>query len=168
MVLPHRCSSIRLKKKCFFWKKCYKKSCSNWGPKKNRFWALAWEKKTKKKKKRKKKLNPSTPKGRLAFFSSRPSRRQNPQKKCREVLVVKRTIFFCENLILRPRSTGWVVKTGPFEGDFALMFFIFHFFHFSLEKCFFFFIFLVFLSKRLIAGIEYLHGDLVSWRHRAG
>ena len=39
-------------------------------------------------------------------FSSRPSRRRNPQKNRPEVPIVKRTIFFSENSIWGPRWTG--------------------------------------------------------------
>ena len=47
-----------------------------------------------------------------------------PENNHREVLLVKMTIFFSENLILGPRGQGGV-RNGPFEGDPVFMFFSF-------------------------------------------
>ena len=67
----------------------------------------------------------------LTFFGC-PSRRQK-LKNSREILVIKMTIFLCENLICGPRWTGRV-RNGPSEDDPASMFFIslFSFYNFSI------------------------------------
>ena len=78
-------------------------------------------------------------------------------------------------------KSGQGVRSGPFEGHPAFVFFIFSFFHFSffvfLKKSFFF---AFFFETYFIASIglrvllwmfppcSVLHGDVVSWRHKAG
>ena len=52
-----------------------------------------------------------------------------------------------------PRWTRKEVRSGPFEGDFALMFF-FSFPFFFLKKCFSFSVFLYFFPRSFIAGIN--------------
>ena len=47
-----------------------------------------------------------------------------PAKNRREVPLVQRPDFLCENLNFGPRVTGEGVRSGPFESDFAFMFFI--------------------------------------------
>ena len=68
----------------------------------------------------------------LLTFCGCPSRRQK-LKNSREILMIKMTIFLCENFICGPRWTGRV-RNGPFEGDPAFMFAIslFHFYNFSI------------------------------------
>ena len=84
-------------------------------------------------------------------FSCRPSSRQEPATKRRKVHVVKRTIFFCENLIFG--------ASVDIEGDFAFMFLIFNFSLFSIfvsstKNVSSFSLFLYFFQKSFIAGIS--------------
>ena len=55
-------------------------------------------------------------------FSSRPSRRQNPAKNCREIPDVKRTIFLRKFDFWASVDRGGGVWSGPFESDFTFMF----------------------------------------------
>ena len=81
-------------------------------------------------------------------FFSRQSRRQNLKKIVEQlVLTVSMTISFCENSIFGSRWTGWGVKNGPFEVTSLSYFsFLFHVFHFFMEKCSFFLFFFSCLS----------------------
>ena len=58
------------------------------------------------------------------FFFQSSEQMPKPTKHRREVPVVKKTIFCCENLIFGPRWTGKRegVRKGPFEGDFPFLF----------------------------------------------
>ena len=67
------------------------------------------------------------------LFVGPPSRHQNRNKNRRELLVVKMTVFFCENILFWPRWTRGRAGNGPFEGDPVFLFFI-SLFHF-LKKC---------------------------------
>ena len=104
----------------------------------------------------------------LTFFGC-PSRRQK-LKNSREILMIKMTIFLCENLICGPRWTGRV-RNGKFEGDPAFMFaiclFIFTIFQFFSQKMFVFFSFKyvslpTLVSKCNCTPKSVLHGDVVS------
>ena len=86
------------------------------------------------------------------FFFQSSKQTPKPAKNRREVPIVKKTIFLCENLILGPRWTGRKgrVKTGPCEGDFAFMFFHYFFtvFHFCNVFLLFFFFAFKYVSLR--------------------
>ena len=75
------------------------------------------------------------------FFFQSSEQTSKPAKNRLEVPIAKKATYFCENLIFEPRWTGRV-RSGPFEGGFAFMFFIFvcHF-SFFLSKMFLLFLF---------------------------
>ena len=89
----------------------------------------------------------------LTFFGC-PSRRQK-LKNSREILVIKMTIFLCENLICGSRWTGRV-RNGPSEGDPASMFFISFFFFLQFFNSFLkkYFLFLFQICFTVSIGIR--------------
>ena len=91
----------------------------------------------------------------LIFHSSEQTPKQ-PRNR-REVPIAKKDNFLCENLIFGPHWIwGGGHKSGPFEGDFAFMFFFFFSIFVSSLKnvCSIFFVVFILSKKSFIAGIR--------------